>query len=118
MRAPTQKELWAIEARLRSILTPYEAKLETASIYGMPTLRKPGATAHAWFAFVKAETKFVSFFLLPMLTSPEILADASPALLKRRAGKSVLRFTALDEPLFVELEGVVAKAYEAYTAEA
>jgi hypothetical protein len=116
MKAPAQKELWAIEARLRSILTPYESKLETASIYGMPTLRKAGATAHEWFAFVKPEARYVSFYLLPMLTFPEILAGASPALLKRRTGKSVLRFTALDEPLFAELEGVVAKAYEAYTA--
>jgi hypothetical protein len=118
MRAPTQEELWEIEARLRSILTPYESRLETASIYGIPTLRRTGATAHQWFAFVKAEARHVSFFLLPMLTYPELMADVSPALLKRRTAKSMLKFTALDEPLFVELEGLVARAYERYIADA
>ena len=118
MPAPSAEELAAIEARLRSILVPYESRLETASIYNIPTLRKAGAKAHDWFAFVKAEPKHVSFYLLPMLTYPSVLDGASPALLKRRAGKSMFRFTAVDEPLFVELEAVVARAYEAYTGSA
>ena len=115
---PTPEELDAIETRLRAILAPYESKLETASIYGIPTLRKPGAKAHDWFAFVKAEPKHVSFYLLPMLTYPELMADVSPALAKRRTGKSMLRFSAVDKPLFAELEGVVARAYERYTGAA
>ena len=111
---PTPEQLAAVETRLRAILSPYASKLETASIYNIPTLRRPGAKAHDWFAFVKAEPKHVSFYLLPMLTYPELMADVSPALAKRRTGKSMLRFTAVDEPLFVELEGVVARAYDRY----
>ena len=114
----TPEELAAIEARLRAILVPYESRLETASIYGIPTLRKPGAKAHDWFAFVKPEPKHVSFYLLPMVNHPSVLDGASPALLKRRAGKSMFKFTAPDEPLFAELETVVAKAYEAYAGSA
>ena len=78
---PTPEELAAVEARLRAILVPYESKLETASIYSIPTLRKAGAKAHDWFSFVKAEPKHVSFYLLPMLTFPSVLDGASPALL-------------------------------------
>ena len=118
MAAPTAEELAAIEARLRSILVPYESRLETASIYNIPTLRKPGAKAHDWFAFVKAEPRHVSFYLLPMLNHPSVLDGASPALLKRRTGKSMFRFSSVDEAVFQELEGVVAKAYEAYTGSA
>jgi hypothetical protein len=118
MAAPTGAELAAIEARLRSILVPYESRLETASIYGIPTLRRAGAKAHDWFAFVKAETKHVSFYLLPMVTYPELMADVSPALARRRTGKSMLRFTTADEALFEELEGVVARAYGRYTGAA
>jgi hypothetical protein len=118
MPAPTAEALAAVEARLRSILAPYESRLETASIYNIPTLRKAGAKAHDWFAFVKPEPKHVSFYLLPMLNHPAVLDGASPALLKRRAGKSMFRFTALDEPLFAELEAVIAKAFAAYTGSA
>ena len=115
---PAPEELAAVETRLRAILVPYESTLETASIYGIPTLRRAGARAHDWFAFVKAEPKHVSFYLLPMLTYPELMADVSPALAKRRTGKSMLRFTAVDESLFAELEGLVARAYERYSGAA
>ena len=118
MPAPSPEELAAIETRLRAILVPYESRLETTSIYGIPTLRKAGAKAHDWFAFVKAEPKHVSFYLLPMVTWPELMADVSPALARRRTGKSMLRFTATDEALFEELEGLVARAFERYTTPA
>ena len=66
MATPTAEQLAAVEARLRAILAPYEGRLETASIYGIPTLRRAGATAHQWFAFVKPATKHVGFYLLPV----------------------------------------------------
>ena len=40
--APAAEELAAIEARLRAILAPYEGRLETATIYNIPTLRRRG----------------------------------------------------------------------------
>ena len=67
MAAPTAEDLAAIEARLRAILAPYEDRLETATIYGIPTLRRPGAKAHDWFAFVKPASKHVG--LLPAARS-------------------------------------------------
>jgi hypothetical protein len=91
MPAPTPEQLAAIGARLRAILVPYEDRLEMASIYNIPTLRRPGAKAHDWFAFVKPAAKHVGFYLLPVYTFP-----------------------ALDEGLATELEGVVARAYDAY----
>jgi hypothetical protein len=42
-----------VEARLELILGPYHGRLESAAIYGIPTLRREGARAHDWFAFVK-----------------------------------------------------------------
>ena len=118
MAAPTAETLAEVEARLRAILAPYESRLETASIYSIPTLRRPGAKAHDWFAFVKAEPKHVSFYLMPMLTYPDLMADVSPELAKRRSGKSVMKFTAVDDVLFSELEGLVARAYDRYMAAA
>jgi hypothetical protein len=111
---PTSDELAAVEARLRAILVPYEDRLETASIYNIPTLRQPGANAHNWFAFVKPATRHVGFYLLPMHTFPVLREGLSPALAKRLTGKSVFTFPALDDALATELEGLVARAYEAY----
>ena len=114
MAPPTAGELATIEARLRAILRPYGDRLGTASIYSIPTLRRPGAKAHDWFAFVNPAAKHVSFYLLPVYTWPALLEGLSPALAKRLTGKSVFTFPALDEALATELEGLVARAYDAY----
>jgi len=116
--APSVLELHAIEVRLRGILAPYAGQLEEASIYGIPTLRRPGAKGHEWFAFVKPQAKFVSFYLLPLHTNGELRASLSPALAKRLTGRSAFNFPANDEALFTELEAVVARAFEAYMAAA
>lgn len=114
MAAPTPAQLAAVETRLRAILVPYEDRLEWATIYGIPTLRRPGATGHEWFAFVKSHPKHVGFYLLPVHAFPELRRGLSPALAKRLTGASAFTFPALDEALITELEGVVARAYERY----
>jgi hypothetical protein len=116
MAPPTAGELATIEARLRAILVPYETRLESATIYNIPTLRRVGAKAHDWFAFVKPASKAVSFYLLPVYTYPALREGLSPALAKRLTGKSTFSFPALDETLAAELEGLVARAYDAYVA--
>jgi hypothetical protein len=109
-------DLAAVEARLASILDPYRDRLETATIYGIPTLRRPGARAHDWFAFVKPASRHVGFFLLPVHAWPDLAGSTSPALRKRLTGKSTFTFTAIDEELFEELEALVARAFAAYMA--
>ena len=109
-------DLAAVEARLDRILDPYRGRLETASIYNIPTLRRSGAKAHDWFAFVKPASKHVSFFLMPMVTWPDLLDGCSGALLARRQAKSAFKFPAVDEAVFTELEALVARAYERYVA--
>jgi len=47
-------DLETIEARIWAILEPYRDRLETATIYGIPSLRWPGAKAHDYFAAVKS----------------------------------------------------------------
>jgi hypothetical protein len=110
------RDLPAVEARLRAILLPYEDRLETATIYNIPTLRRPGAKAHDWFAFVKPASKHVGFYLLPMHTWPELAESLSPALRRRLTGKSTFTFTTVDESEMAELEALVARSYEAYMA--
>jgi hypothetical protein len=115
--APSADDLAAVEARLRAILVPYEDRLETATIYNIPTLRKHGANAHNWFAFVKPASKHVGFYLLPMHQHPALREGLSPELRKRLTGASAFTFKSLDGALFTELESVVARAYEVYIAD-
>jgi hypothetical protein len=109
-------DLKAIELRLNAILDPYRDRLEAATIYNMPILRKAGAKAHDWFAGVQGTEGAVKFNLLPMHAHPTLLGGVSPALRKRKTGASVLKFTEMDEPLFKELESLVARAFETYMA--
>ncbi|HEY6608956.1 MAG TPA: hypothetical protein VI277_07170 [Candidatus Limnocylindria bacterium] len=108
-------DLAVVEARLERILDPYRDRLEAATIYKIPTLRRTGAKAHDWFAFVRPASKHVSFFLMPIVTWPDLLDGSSDALLKRRQAKSAFNFSTVDEALFGELEALVARAFERYT---
>jgi hypothetical protein len=105
-----------VEAELRAILVRYESKLETAAIYGMEVLRRPGTKAHDWFAGVEQTNGVVKFNFLPMHAHPELLEGVSPELLKHRTGASVFKFTEPDKELVKELAGVVARGYKVYAA--
>jgi hypothetical protein len=113
---PEDRDLAGVEARLVAILDPYRHRLEADTIYGIPMLRRPGATAHEWFAFVKPATKHVSFFLLPVHTRPELAESMSPVLRRHWTGKSTFTFKAIDEAALSELEALVARAFTAYMA--
>ena len=115
--APSITQLNAVEVRLRELLAPYEDRLEWATIYGIPTLRRPGAKGHEWFAFVKPATKFVSFYLLPVHEHAALRSSLSPALTKKLTGRSTFNFTAIEEPLFTELAGVIERAFDLYMAQ-
>ncbi len=113
---PAAPDLAAVQARLDAVLAPYRSRLEPGTIYNLPTLRRPGAKAHEWFAFVKPATTHVGFFLMPMVTWPDLLAGCSAALLAARSGKSVFTFRSVDEAVIADLEALVARAYARYVA--
>jgi hypothetical protein len=117
MSAPSAEELRAIEARIWSLLDRYAGDLERATIYGLPSVRWPGAKAHEYFAAVKAGKSYVSLYLLPADAYPEALVAASPALLKRRTGKAAFTFPALDAAMATELEALLGRLFERYRAD-
>ena len=112
--APTAAQLAAVETRLRALLDPYAATLEWATIYGFPTLRRAGAGAHDWFAFVKPAARHVSLLLLQLHTDAELRASLSPALARRLTGRSAFNFATLSDAEESELRGLLARAYAAY----
>ena len=110
----TTPALNALEAELRAILVPYEDELESAEIYGMEVLRRPGAKAHDWFAGVQAAGTTIKFSFLPMHAHPELLHGLSPTLLKRRTGASVFKLVEGDDALVEELELLVGRGFDVY----
>jgi hypothetical protein len=109
-------ELGAIEARIWSLLEPYRGELEDATIYGMPSLRWPGAKAHDYFAAVRQGKKYVSLYILVADTFPDALEGTPEALLKRRSGKATFNFPRLDEDMARDLDGLLTRLYARYRA--
>ena len=116
MAAVTPADLAAVEPRLRAMLEPYAERLEWATIYNLPALRRPGAKAHDWFAFVKPAATHVSLFLLPMHTWPDLLDGCSPELVRCKTGASAFNFRSLPEDLATDVEALLARAFERYLA--
>jgi hypothetical protein len=110
-------DLEAVERRLWQLLGPYRAELEDATIYGLPSVRWPGAKAHDYFASIKRGKAYVSLYLLVADTYPEALEGASPALLKRRTGKAAFNFPTLDDEMAEDLESLLGRLYERYRAD-
>ena len=107
-------DIAAIEDRLWALLQPYREHLDESTIYGMPSLKWPGAKAHDYFAAVKPARSHVSLFLLVADTYPEALEGTAPALLKRRTGKAAFTFPTLDDAMASELESLLARLFERY----
>jgi hypothetical protein len=109
-------DLEAIEARIWSMLAPYRDRLETSTIYGVPSLKWPGAKAHDYFAAVKSGKSHVSLYLIVADTFPAALEGTPPELLKRRTGKAAFTFPSLDDELAADLEALLARLFERYEA--
>ena len=84
-------DLGPVEARLRAIVDAYRDRLVVGSVYGLETLTRPDAKAHDFFAFVKPGASYVSLYLKPVYTWPDLLDDISPAL--RSAFSCLRRFS-------------------------
>jgi hypothetical protein len=109
-------DLTPLEARLWAVLDPYRDRLVPGSVYGLSTLTRPGASAHAFFAGVRLAERHVAFHLMPVYRDPALLDGVSPTLRRRLKGKSTFSFVTIDEPLILELEALVARSFESYLA--
>jgi hypothetical protein len=108
-------DLAPVQARLQAIVDGYRDRLVVGSVYHIETLTRPNAKAHDFFAFVKPGSSFVSLYLKPVYTWPDLLDDISPALRKRLQGsRTAFSFAVVDEPLLAELEVLVERSFRRY----
>lgn len=106
-------DLGAVHDRLRDLLRPYgdELTITSDSPEGM-TLEVPGLEGKPWgyVAGTRVNKHYVSVYLMPLYVSARLANDISPALQKRRQGKSCFNFATVDEPLFSELGDLAARS--------
>ena len=108
-------DLAPVEAGLRAVIDAYRDRLVVGSVHGLETLTLPGARAHDFFAFVKPGTSYVSLYLKPVYTWPDLLNDISPELRKRLQGsRTAFSFAVVDDALIAELETLVERAFRRY----
>jgi hypothetical protein len=109
----------AVDRRLRQILEPYRSRLvATKDGPGGLALEIPGLEGKPWgyVAGTRLGKRYVSLYLMPVYAFPDLDKTISPALRRRKQGKSCFNFTTVDEPLFAELETILATGFERYLA--
>lgn len=67
-----------------------------------------------FFAAVQIKKSYVSYHLMPIYQSPNLLTDVSDALKSRMQGKSCFNFKSVEPALFAELKQLTEAGLDAY----
>ena len=93
---------------LKSIFKPYARKMDvvhdTDTQYWLNTRFIMKNKQPLTFGGVRLGKNYVSFHLMSVYASPELLGKTSPELKKRMQGKSCFNFKQVDKKLFSELK--------------
>jgi hypothetical protein len=94
--------------KLKAIFKPYAKKMvvvqDTPSCYYLDTRYLMKNKKPLCFGAVRLGKNYVSFYLMSVYASPDLLKGMSPELRKRMQGKSCFNFKEVDEKLFKELD--------------
>jgi len=110
-----------VDRRLRQILEPLRSRFAvTKDSPEALAIEIPGLEGKPWgyIAGVRHGKTYVSFYLMSVYSSPELMATMSPELRRRMQGKACLNFTRVDEPLFAELARLTETGLERFVASA
>jgi len=104
---PDKNNFTEVFDRLKSIFKPYANKMEVASdteqYYLLNTHYIMKNKQPLCFGGVRRGRNYVSFYLMSVYASPDLLKGMSPELKKRMQGKSCFNFKEVDKKLFGEL---------------
>ena len=93
---------------LKSIFKPYAKKMDVAhdtdQYYLLNTRYIMKNKQPLCFGGVRLGKNYVSFYLMSVYASPDLLKNISPELKKRMQGKSCFNFKEVDKKLFAELK--------------
>jgi hypothetical protein len=105
-------------AELKTLFTPYVASLtvtsDTATNYMLDGCFSAALNRAMFFGGVRSGKNYVSFYLMPVYTNPELMGRISDGLRRRLHGKSCFNFARPEPELFEELRGLVRTGFDRY----
>ncbi len=111
-------DLNLVFAELRKLMMPYAAKLvatrdDEQELY-VDTRHIQKNKKPLFFGAVQMKKAYVSFHLMPIYMSPELLVPVSPELKARMQGKSCFNFSTVEPALFKELRRLTQACFASY----
>ena len=107
---PDKTEFKTVFDELKSILKPYAKKMDVAqdtdTYYLLNTRHIMKNKQPLCFGGVRLGKSYVSFYLMTVYASPDLLKAMSPELKKRMQGKSCFNFKEINQQLFTELKTI------------
>ena len=105
---PGKADFTEVFEALKSIFKPYAKKMDVAhdtdQYYLLNTRYIMKNKQPLCFGGVRLGKNYVSFYLMSVYASPDMLKNISPELKKRMQGKSCFNFKEVDKNLFAQLK--------------
>ena len=103
---------------LKALFAPYVERLKTSADTPSNFMLDGEYVAEfkrpMFFGGVRQGHAYVSFYLMPVYSNPELLGKISDDLRRRMQGKSCFNFTRVEPELFAELEQLVHASFACY----
>ena len=107
---PGKADFTEVFEQLKTIFKPYAKKMDvshdTDQYYLLNTRYIMKNKQPLCFGGVRLGKNYVSFYLMSVYASPDLLKNMSPELKKRMQGKSCFNFKEVDKKLFGELKAL------------
>src|SRR5260221_4331979 len=118
---PDTKSFDEVFRKLKAIFKPYAKKMvvvkDTPSSYYLDTHHIMKNKKPLCFGAVRLGKNYVSFYLMSVYASPDLLKGMSPELKKRMQGKSCFNFKEVDEDCFAELRRLTAAGLKKFKSQ-
>jgi len=107
---PGKTDFTEVFEQLKTVFKPYAKKMDvsqdTDTSYMLNTRYIMKNKQPLCFGGVRLGKNYVSFYLMSVYASPDLLKKISPDLKKRMQGKSCFNFKEVDKKLFAELKAL------------
>ena len=118
---PDKNKFNQVFHRLKAIFKPYAKKMDLAAdnrtYYLLNTRYIMKNKKPLCFGAVRLGKNYVSFYLMSVYASPDLLKGMSPELKRRMQGKSCFNFKEVDEKLFQELDKLTKAGAARFSSE-
>lgn len=103
---------------LKALFEPYRSRLtvsvDTPHQFMLDGEYAPAIKRPMFFGGVRSGRTYVSFYLMPIYSHPELMGKLSDDLRRRLHGKSCFNFVRPEPELYEELRELVARGFERY----